>query len=62
MDETLKLAYSKSLQSIVGQLDAIFTLQAKDELQTAKIEGLEAKVAELEQELEGETATIDLDV
>jgi len=55
MDEILKLAYQNALQSIVPQLDAIFTLQAQKAL-------LEAKVAELEKELEGNTAPIDLDV
>ena len=55
MDETLKLAYTKALQSIVGQLDAIFTLQAQNEILTAK-------VAELEKELESKTADIILDV
>jgi len=55
MDEILQLAYRKSLESIVGQLDAIFTLQAQNELQAAKI-------AKLEKELEGETAENILDV
>ena len=55
MDEILKLAYTKALQSIAGQLDAIFTLQAQNDLLTVE-------VAELKKELEGKTAEIILDV
>jgi len=50
MDEILQLAYQKSLQSIVGQLDAIFTLQAQNEVLKAEKDALTAKVAELEKE------------
>lgn len=46
MDETLKIAYTKAIQSMTGQLDAIFTLQAQNEIQAAKIVELEKLLEE----------------
>lgn len=54
MDETLKRAYQNALASIAGQLDAIFTLQAQNAILTEKNAKLEAQVAELLKDTDGD--------